>query len=293
MIQKSGQRPGARCDTFAMGTFTYGTEVVTIPSTPNIVLERLRVDRGDREQYRLHRMVSYHDDETGRTFAVPPGSEFGDFETDLASVPQLFTWLVPKSGTHLAAALVHDHLVDLDPRRYGESIGVDRHVADRVFRDAMGDLGVGFVRRWLMWTAVSIKTIQKRGTWVQRIGAFGSLALIVVLGALATVNVFTDRTLVPWMGSRGVVAEVALGLAGAIVIPIVLGALLWPPIRIAGVIAGIALALLLHAMALLFVTYLVYSWVERWPRRVQAAVALILVAAAAVGFAYGIATALG
>jgi hypothetical protein len=274
-----------------MGTFSFGTEVVTIPSTPNIVLERLRIDRGEREQYRLHRSVSYYDDETARTYVVPPGEEFGDFETDLASVPQLFTWLVPKSGNHLAAALVHDHLVDLDPRRYGDQIGVDRHVADRIFRDAMGDLDVGFIRRWLMWTAVSIKTIEKRGTTPQRVGAFGSLALIVVLGALATANLFTDHTLVPWMGDRGVAAEIALGLAGAVVIPIVLGALLWSPIRIAGVIAGVALSLLLHAMALLFVTYLAYSWVERWPRRLQAVVAAVVVLAAAAGFAYGVITA--
>jgi hypothetical protein len=89
-----------------MGTFSFGTEVVTIPSTPNIVLERLRIDRGEREQYRLHRSVSYYDDETARTYVVPPGEEFGDFETDLASVPQLFTWLVPKSGNHLAAASI-------------------------------------------------------------------------------------------------------------------------------------------------------------------------------------------
>ena len=274
-----------------MGTFSFGTDVVTIPSTPNIVLERLRIDRGEREQYRLHRPVSYYDDETARTYVVPPGAEFGDFETDLASVPQLFTWLVPKSGNHLAAALVHDHLVDLDPRRYGDQIGVDRHVADRIFRDAMGDLDVGFIRRWMMWTAVSIKTIQKRGTTLQRVGAFGSLALIVVLGALATANLFTDHTLVPWMGDRGLAAEIALGLAGAVVIPIVLGALLWSPIRIAGVIAGVALSLLLHAMALLFMTYLVYSWVERWPRKVQAVVAVVVVLAAAAGFAYGVITA--
>jgi hypothetical protein len=275
-----------------MGRFSFGTDVISIAATPNIVLERLRIDRGEREQYRLHRAVSYHDDVTDRTFTVPPGSEFGDFETDLASVPQLFTWLVPKSGTHLAAALVHDHLVDLDPERFGDEVGVDRHEADRIFRDGMGDLGVGFVRRWLMWTAVSIKTIQKRGTWLQRLGTFGSLLLIAALGALATANLFTERTLVPWMGSRGWAAEVALGLAGAVVIPIVTGLVLWAPIRIAGVIAGIALALMLHATALLFLTYLAYSWVERWPRRLQAVVGAVVVAAAAAGFTYGLVTAL-
>ncbi len=264
-----------------MGSFTFGSDPITIGPTKNIVLERLRVDRGEREQFRLHRVVSYTDDTTRRVFTVPPGETF---ETDLASVPQLFTWLVPKSGTHLPAALVHDHLVD--------DQAVDRHEADRIFRDAMGDLGVGFLRRWLMWTAVSLKTIQKRGSTMLRVGAFGSIALTALLGLLATANLFTDRTLVPWMGSRGLVAEIGLGLAGAVVIPIVLGALFWPPIRIAGVIAGVAIALLLHAIVLTGAVYGFYSLIEGRSRRVQTVLGAFVVSAAAVLFGYGIVTAL-
>ena len=157
-----------------MGQFTYGVDPVSIGPTTNIVLERLRVDRGDVEQFRLHRVVSYTDTTSGQTFTVPPN---GNFETDLASVPQLLTWLVPKSGVHLPAALVHDHLVDDN--------AVDRHEADRIFRDAMGDLGVRFIRRWMMWTAVSIRTIWKRGSTLQKVLAFGSLAVVIVLGVLA------------------------------------------------------------------------------------------------------------
>jgi hypothetical protein len=263
-----------------MGQFTFGDEAVTIEPTTNIVLERLPITRGDREQFKLHRTITYAatDAADGSTFTytVPDDT----YVTDLASVPQLFTWLVPKSGRHLPAALVHDALVD-DPQ-------VDRFDADRIFRDAMGDLGVGFIRRWLMWTAVSLKTIQKRGTTSLRIGAAVTAALIVVLGALATINLFTDTTWVPWMGSRGVVPELLLGLAGAVVIPILVGALLWNPIRIAGMIAGVALAVLLHVMVLLVAVYGLYTVLERLPRRAQAAIGLVAVAASSAAVTYGV-----
>ena len=39
------------------------------------------------------------------TFTVPAG-----FETDFASVPQLFLWLVPRSGKYAKAAVLHDYL---------------------------------------------------------------------------------------------------------------------------------------------------------------------------------------
>ena len=45
--------------------------------------------------------------ETFRSGACGPGG----LPTDLTSVPWLFTWLVPKTGAHLPAALLHDGLV--------------------------------------------------------------------------------------------------------------------------------------------------------------------------------------
>ncbi len=269
-----------------MGQFAYGGGAVEIEPTTDIVLRRLPLVEGDREQFTLHREVTYtrQADEVDGPFSytVPPAE--GEFISDLASVPQLLTWLVPKSGRHLPAALVHDALVD-DPE-------IDRFQADRIFRDAMGDLDVGFVRRWLMWTAVSLKTIQKRGTRSLRIGAVTTGVVILVLGVLATVSLFVDRTLVPWMGSRHWAFEVALALAGAVVIPMVLGMALWRPIRIAGVIAGIGMAVLLHAMVMIAGVYGMYSLLERRSRGVQIAIGLAATIAAAILFTYGVVTAL-
>jgi hypothetical protein len=74
-------------------------------------------------------------------FRVPPGST-----TDFASVPLPFRWLIPRSGRHTKAAVLHDHLWRTHLCSY--------HDADGIFRRALHDLGVPFLRRWIMWAAV-------------------------------------------------------------------------------------------------------------------------------------------
>lgn len=77
------------------------------------------------------------------TFIVPK-----DFETDLASVPRLFQNIIPPSGFHNKAAVVHDYLYRTDI--------VSRRDADGIFRRIMKENGVGVVRRWVMWSAVRL-----------------------------------------------------------------------------------------------------------------------------------------
>jgi len=265
-----------------VGTFRFDQGAVSIPPTRDIVLQRLPLTDGDRERFVLHRRVTYEIPDGDRNgpfvYVVPPDET--PFTTDLASVPQLLTWLVPKSGRHLPAALIHDGLVR-DP-------DIDRFDADRIFRDAMGDLGVGLIRRWLMWTAVSLKTIHKRGTTSLRAGALITILTVVALGATATVSLFVERSLLPWMGSRSLVPELVFGLAGAVVIPLALGVLLWRPIRTAGVIAGVAAAVLLHVMILLVGVYGLYLTLERMGRRTQIIVAAVVGSGALGLFAYAV-----
>lgn len=75
--------------------------------------------------------------------------------TDLASIPRLLGWFANSYGTHTLAALLHDHLVRngtrLDPP-------VARHRADDVFRTALGELGVPYLRSLIMWSAVVLAT---------------------------------------------------------------------------------------------------------------------------------------
>ncbi len=72
---------------------------------------------------------------------VPKG-----FETDLASVPPVANWLIPKDGTYSQAAVLHDYL-------YGKQL-FKRSKCDAIFLEAMKVLKVFGPRRYAMWSAV-------------------------------------------------------------------------------------------------------------------------------------------
>jgi Protein of unknown function (DUF1353) len=133
---------------------------------------------------------------------------------------------VPRYGHHTLPALLHDQLVDDD-------LVDDRERADRIFRDAMGEQGVGPVRRWLMWSAVSIATIAKGSSWLLvPIGLWllGWAALAFRLTppfAAWDVLPFNALVDIPWWCAA---VTVAVG-------PPVLG-VLWGPRYLAGVISG-------------------------------------------------------
>ena len=78
-------------------------------------------------------------------WTVPPR-----FLTDFASVPRVVTWLIPRYGRYTKAAIVHDYLCSVEVPRGT----ISRADADGVFRRALRELDVAFLRRWLMWAAV-------------------------------------------------------------------------------------------------------------------------------------------
>lgn len=94
--------------------------------------------------------------------------------TDLASVPFWLWWFVASYGLHTRAALLHDQLVDVAQ--------IDRVEADRVFRLALEESKVRWMRRWLMWTAVSIATmaLKQRGRFVLFVAALVLLTGLLV-----------------------------------------------------------------------------------------------------------------
>ena len=61
-----------------------------------------------------------------------------------------FVWFIPRYGRYTKAAILHDYLcsVCVPARR------VSRIEADGIFRQAMRELGVPFLQRWIMWAAV-------------------------------------------------------------------------------------------------------------------------------------------
>lgn len=70
------------------------------------------------------------------------------YQSDLASVPRLFWRLIPPDGKHSPAAWVHDVLYEAEV--------VPRKAADDVFREALKELGVGALKRNIMYWAVRL-----------------------------------------------------------------------------------------------------------------------------------------
>ena len=83
------------------------------------------------------------DDGTLVEIRVPIG-----FRTDMASVPKLFWNIVSRWGVHAAAAVSHDWMY--------ENQHMNRKVADKMFLTAMKEDGVGFFKRWAMYSAVRV-----------------------------------------------------------------------------------------------------------------------------------------
>ncbi|RNL61322.1 DUF1353 domain-containing protein [Nocardioides marmoriginsengisoli] len=268
-------------------------------SDPQIELVRITTAEGG-EEFAMMRRIGYRDRHLGEIL-VPRATE--SFRTDLTSVPALFTWLVPKTGRHLPAALVHDGLVHPpDDVTYVSTEGhlVLRAEADRVLRDAMADTGTGVVRRWLVWSAVTTATmLSGAGTgWSRRQllhyrgAALLTLGVVVVLGFLATMDLLdvTWFWALPWMDDRDWYVELAGGLAGAVALPLALG-LLWGRFRIAGCVVGVSLAVLLHVTVVLGGLSAFYQVLERAAAKAPrlAVLAAVVVAGVAVGFFLGLA----
>ncbi|WP_420452374.1 DUF1353 domain-containing protein [Ilumatobacter sp.] len=205
-----------------------------------------------REEFSLGRHIAYVDSKVG-VVIVP--ADLGPFRTDLTSVPRFFAWLVPKTGLHLPAAILHDGLVhdEAEPRTYIAPDLIERETADRIFRDAMGDLGTSLLRRWLIWTTVMLATLtsaRDRARWIPTIAA--TAILVVALGTLATIDLLDHRDVLPWMGERPLVVELVTGLIAAIAVATVV-ALAWGRLWIAGFISATAVAFLFHVTALIVV----------------------------------------
>ncbi len=101
------------------------------------------VEQIDDENWMLQRALTY----AGRSeiFDVPVRQE-----TDFASVPRIFVWFLPRYGRYTKAAILHDYLW----RVRAKNGTLDYVDADGIFRRAMRELGVPFMKRWIMWAAV-------------------------------------------------------------------------------------------------------------------------------------------
>jgi hypothetical protein len=247
-------------------------------------------------RYRIMEQIEYVDD-LRRWHRFPLDVDHN--ETDLASIPFFVTWLVPKDGAHTPAALLHDTLI-------GGTVGVDydtsdgeqiseRH-ADYLFREAMRNSSVGVVRRWLMWSAVSMKTLcvrrgggsfWKKARWGRILPISAAFIVALALAFVMALDVpdfinsektFDDKALLSWLswfdvfGERPWWSEILRGV-GAIAVCAALCAVvvalvtrstqgLW-----AGGVVGVAIGFLgLPAVASLvgFSIYWAFEQAARW-----------------------------
>jgi hypothetical protein len=112
----------------------------------------VRVKELEESDWELLRILEYKGNRDH--FEVPEG-----MKTDFASVPRVFVWFLPRYGRYTKAAILHDYLWRTAVRA-GELTLAE---ADGLFRRAMWELGVPFLRRWLMWGAVRIGALTKPG----------------------------------------------------------------------------------------------------------------------------------
>lgn len=109
-------------------------------------------------------------------FVVPAG-----FRTDLATVPRVVVWLVPRWGLYTRAAVLHDWLCTVGI----ETRAVTARDADGLFRRVLRESGVPVVRRWLMWCGVrwgALADPRRRRGWV--ISAPGVLGITLLAAPL-------------------------------------------------------------------------------------------------------------
>jgi len=105
----------------------------------------LGVEWDDRPFEILTRPLVYRSDVVGRDIEVPIG-----YRTDFYSIPWVVRRYLPRGGLGRYAAVVHDWLCHEDPKT------TDHVTAGRVFKEAMKNLGVGMIKRNLMYSAVVV-----------------------------------------------------------------------------------------------------------------------------------------
>ncbi len=169
-------------------------------------------------------------------------------DTDLASIPPPMRWWVNTYGVHTPAALIHDRFI-------GGTLpdGVTEQHVDRYFRFMLDDAGLPIGKRWIMWSAVALRTRWKSG---------GPKAWSVVLWLLLALGGFSGMI---WAAATG-----RPWIAAVLVFPVpVLAATLWWKQFGAGVIAAyLVLPFLVVPMLLSMVLLLPFWALERLASRI-------------------------
>lgn len=113
--------------------------------------------------------VIYQDKDT--TYIVPKG-----YITDGASVPRALSWIYPKYGAYLKAAILHDWLItDLLPTG-----AITSNRVDQLFKEAMATLKIPKLRQWSMWSGVRLGAIGNKKRRKGSLKTFPKVLLILL-----------------------------------------------------------------------------------------------------------------
>ncbi len=118
------------------------------------------------KKFQLLTGFRYKDPTTGKVHLVPAHDQaqapVKGNSSDLASVPPPLWGFIATYGHHTRAALLHDRLCDnaRNTAEAGDRKGAlaERQEADRIFRVSLAELNVPWIRRWTMFTAVTLAT---------------------------------------------------------------------------------------------------------------------------------------
>lgn len=116
-----------------------------MPNFPDTAVFKDAGMRGDCRIFELTESFRYYYSNTWMII-VPAG-----FQTDGASIPRIFWNILSPFGSYFPAALVHDYLYSK-----ASTCNLTREQADGVFLQAMKDIGVGFVTRRIIYSAVRL-----------------------------------------------------------------------------------------------------------------------------------------
>lgn len=110
----------------------------------------------------------------GTVYTVPAG-----YISDGASVPRSLSWLYPKYGEYLKAAVLHDWLItDVLAKQ-----AIDSNSVDRLFRQAMHSLDIPKLRQWIMWAGVRIGAIVNKHRRKGSLKTFPQLLFVLLLAS--------------------------------------------------------------------------------------------------------------
>lgn len=158
---------------------------------------RIRLAQCGRKTFALESTIRYSGTTGLEDVGLPPASleELREVtpadlpETDLASIPPPMRWWVNSYGVHTPAAIIHDRFIGGDLPE-----GVTEQHIDRYFRFMLADAGVTIGKRWIMWSAVAMRT-----RWAS--GGARRVAVVLWLVAALAGTAWTFVSL--WHGAMG------------------------------------------------------------------------------------------